>query len=133
MSQRKTIVGVLSGAAICVTFAALSAQAPTFKRTVLQQGDLSAAGREAVTAMVEIPAGVVAGKHTHPGEEIGYVLEGTVLLEVDGQPAKTLKAGDTFLVKSGAVHNATNKGTVLTKVLATYVVEKGKPMATPVK
>ena len=133
MSQRNTIVGVLSGAAICVTFAALSAQAPTFKRTVLQQGDLSAPGREAVTAMVEIPAGVVAGKHTHPGEEIGYVLEGTVLLEVDGQPAKTLKAGDVFLVKAGLVHNATNQGTAMTKVLATYVVEKGKPMATPVK
>jgi quercetin dioxygenase-like cupin family protein len=109
----------------------VSAQQAAFKRTVLQQGDISVAGREVVTALAELPAGVSSGRHTHPGEEIGYVLEGTVLLEQDGKPAMTLGAGKAFLVPAGTVHNATNNGSGLARVLANYVVEKGKPLATP--
>jgi quercetin dioxygenase-like cupin family protein len=104
-----------------------------FKRTVLQQADISVPGREAVTAVAEFPPGVAAGRHTHPGEEIGYVLEGQVLLEQDGKPAVTLKSGQAFLIPAGAIHNATNTGSGPARVLANYVVEKGKPMATPVK
>src|SRR5688572_6870694 len=104
---------------------------PSFKRTVLQQADLSVPGREVVHAIAEIPGGLAAGRHTHPGEEIGYVLEGTVVVEIDGKPAATLTAGQHFLIPAGRIHNATNGGTTSAKVLATYVVEKGKPLSTP--
>lgn len=107
------------------------AQAPTFKRTVLQQVDMSVPGREAVTAVAEFQPGAAAGRHTHPGEEIGYVLDGQLLLEQDGKPAVTLHAGQTFLIPPGTVHNATNTGSTTGRVLATYIVEKGKPLATP--
>ena len=107
------------------------AQQPTFKRTVLQQADISMPGREAVTAVAEFQPGAAAGRHTHPGEEIGYVLEGQLLLEQDGKAAVTLRAGQTFLIPPGTVHNATNSGSGTARVVATYLVEKGKPLATP--
>lgn len=113
--------------AVCV------AQQPQFKRTELQRGDLSTPGHEVVQAIAELPAGAAAGRHTHPGEEIGYVLEGSVLVEMDGKPAMTLTAGQFFMIPAGRIHNATNKSTAPAKVLATYIVEKGKPMATPAK
>lgn len=112
--------------------ASVLAQAPTVKRTVLQQGDLSVAGREVITAKAELPTGGGTGKHTHFGEEVGYVLDGTLMLEVEGQPAKMLKAGEVFLVPAGKVHNAMNHGTGTAAVIANYIVEKGKPLTTPV-
>jgi len=118
--------------AVLLVATVLLAQQPTFKRTVLQQVDISVAGREAVTAKAELPPGVSAGRHTHPGEEIGYVLEGTVSLEIEGA-SKSLKAGDAFLIPSGKVHNATNTGSSQATILATYIVDKGKPLATPAK
>ena len=111
---------------------AVSAQAPAFRRTVLQTMELSMAGREAVTAKAELPAGVSSGRHTHPGEEIGYVLEGAVTVERDGQ-SKTFKAGETFAIPAGQVHNAVNAGTIQATIVSTYIVEKGKPLATPAK
>jgi quercetin dioxygenase-like cupin family protein len=111
--------------------AGVAAQQAPFKRTVLQTGDLSLPGREAVTAVAEIQPAAAVGRHTHPGEEIGYVLEGTVLVEQDGKPPATLNAGQTFLIANGAIHNATNKGSGAARILATYIVEKGKPLATP--
>ena len=113
--------------------AGVSAQQPSFKRTTIQQGDLSIPGREAVTAVAEFQAGATVGKHTHPGEEVGYVLEGTILLEEAGKTPVTLKAGGTFLIPAGTVHNATNTGTGTARVLANYIVEKGKPLATAAK
>ncbi len=112
--------------------AAMSAQQPAFKRTVLQTMELSIAGREAVTAKAELPAGVSSGRHTHPGEEVGYVLDGAVTVERDGQ-SKTFKAGETFAIPAGQVHNAVNAGTVQATIVSTYIVEKGKPLATPAK
>lgn len=111
---------------------AVLAQQPAFKRTVLQTMELSIAGRDAVTAKAEFPGGVSSGRHTHPGEELGYVLEGTVSLEMDGQ-TKTLKAGDSFAVPAGKVHSAANTGTTRATIVSTYVVERGKPLATPAK
>jgi quercetin dioxygenase-like cupin family protein len=125
---RKSFVALLVFG--CVT--AALAQQPAFKRTVLQTAELSIAGREAVTAKAELPAGVSSGRHTHPGEEIGYVLEGTVAVEMDGQ-TKTLKAGEAFAIPAGKVHAATNTGTAQTTIVSTYIVEKGKPLATPAK
>ena len=109
-----------------------TAQQPALKRTVLQKADLPVPGREAVTALAEIPGGVRVGKHTRPGEEVGYVLEGTLKLEVEGKPPVMLKAGDAFFVEAGPPHDGTNEGTGAAKVLATYIAEKGKPLATPV-
>lgn len=111
---------------------AVAAQAPAFKRTVLQQQDISFPGHEAVTARADIPAGVSAGRHTHPGEEVGYVLEGTVTIEINGA-TKTLKAGESFFIPANTVHNATNSTTSPVAIISTYIVEKGKPLATPAK
>ena len=111
----------------------IAAQQPAFKRTVLQQGDLSAAGREVVQAVAEFEPRATPGRHTHPGEEIGYVLEGTFVVEQEGKAPVTLKAGGTFLIPAGTIHNATNTGSGAGKILATYIVEKGKPLATPAK
>jgi quercetin dioxygenase-like cupin family protein len=132
MTRSKWLAGAFSSAAL-VTLAAVSfAQQPTFKRTELQRADLSAPGREVVTALAEIPGTVASGRHTHPGEEVGYVLEGTIVLELDGKPARTLKTGEAFLIPAGQVHNARNTGSATARVLATYIIEKGKPVATPV-
>jgi quercetin dioxygenase-like cupin family protein len=115
-----------------LALAALAAQAPTVTRTVLQQADISIPGREAVTARAEIPAGATTGRHTHPGEEISYLLEGSVLLEIEGAAPRTLKAGDVFLIPAGKVHNATTSGGKAI-IIANYIVEKGKPLASPAK
>jgi quercetin dioxygenase-like cupin family protein len=128
-NKRITVVSVAFSmiAGVCI------AQQPAFKRTELQRGDLTAGGREAVMAVAEIPAGVASGRHTHPGEEIGYVLEGPLVVEIDGQAPRTLKTGEAFLIPNGRVHNARNSGSGTARVLATYIVEKGKPVATPVQ
>jgi quercetin dioxygenase-like cupin family protein len=123
--------------AVALTFvafvltAAVAAQQPAFKRTVLQQHDISVAGHEVVSAVAEFEPRATPGRHTHPGEEVGYVLQGTFLVEQEGKPPVTLQAGGTFLIPAGTVHNATNTGTGTGKILATYIVEKGKPLATP--
>jgi quercetin dioxygenase-like cupin family protein len=132
MTTSRVRAAATAAALLGITVAA-AAQAPTFKRTEVQRGDLAIPGKEVVQAVAEIPAGVSAGRHTHPGEEVGYVLEGTVLVEIDGKPAATLKAGQAFIIPSGAIHNATNKSSTSAKVLATYIIDKGKPVATPVK
>ena len=111
----------------------LNAQQAGFTRVQLQDQDLTAPGRHVVQARADFVAGGEVGKHTHPGEEVSYVLEGTLLLEVAGQPPKTLKAGDSFFIPAGVVHAAKNVDKGSSKVLATYIVEKGKPVTTPVK
>ena len=132
MSMSKSRVSVVSMAAWIVAAGLCVAQQPAFKRTELQRGDLSASGREGVQALADFPPGAAAGKHTHPGEEMGYVLDGTFRIEIDGQPAVTKKTGEVFLVPAGRPHNATNVGSAAARILATYIVEKGKPLATPV-
>jgi len=110
----------------------LLAQNPGVQRTVVQRKDISVPGREAVIAHVEIAPGASAGRHTHPGEEISYVMEGEGEVLIQGQPALKIKAGDGFVVPNGAIHDAHNTGTQPLKLAAVYVVEKGKPLATPV-
>ena len=112
---------------------AVAAQQPAFKRTVLQQSDISAPGREVIQAVADFEPRATPGRHTHPGEEVGYVLEGTFLVEQEGKGPVTLKAGGTFLIPAGTIHNATNPGSGPGKILATYIVEKGKPLAAPAK
>ena len=111
----------------------IPAQQAGFTRVPLQTQDLGTPGKVAMQARAEFDPGVAAGRHTHPGEELGYVLEGQLELRIDGQPPKIIKAGETFFVPEGLVHDGINNGTGKAKVLATYVVEKGKPVATPAK
>ena len=104
------------------------AQQPGFKRTDLQRHDLSVPGREVVQARVELDPGVVSPKHWHPGEEIIYVLEGSLEYQLEGQPPVTLKAGDVLFIPARAIHTAKNVGSGPGVELATYVVEKGVPL-----
>jgi len=108
------------------------AQQPGTKRTDLQRHDLSAPGREVVQVRVDFDPGYVAPMHTHPGEEIIYVIEGTLEYEIGGKKI-TVKAGDVLFVPAGTPHTAKNIGTTNGAELATYVVEKGKPLLTPVQ
>jgi len=119
--------------AVAAMFAAVTvvAQAPGITRTILQKGDAPAAERDVVLAKAEIAPSGATGRHTHPGPEAGYVLEGSTVLEIDGQAPRTLKPGDSYFIPAGTVHNAKAMGDKPGVVLATYVVEKGKPLATP--
>ena len=106
-------------------------QQAAIKRTELQRHDLSIPGREAIQVRGDFPAGAAVPRHTHPGEEISYVMEGEGEILIEGQPALKVKAGDGFIVPNGAKHDARNTGTQTMKLAAIYVVEKGKPLATP--
>ena len=112
--------------------AAPPARPPGTTRTDLQRHDLSTPGWESLQARVDFAPGASFPRHTHPGEEIIYVLEGTLEYEVAGKPV-TLKAGDVLFVPRGTVHAARNVGTGPAAELATYVVEKGKPLTEIVK
>jgi quercetin dioxygenase-like cupin family protein len=126
----KTGTRILAVLALVAMTSALAAQQPpAFKRTVVQQNDLSIPGREVIQAVVEFQAGGSPGRHTHFGEEIAYVIDGTLVVEQDGKPPMTVDAGHGFTIPAGTVHTATAK--TAAKILATYVVEKGKPLATP--
>ena len=107
------------------------AQASGLTRTMVGKADVSVPGREAVVARVEVAAGARAGRHTHPGDEISYVSEGEVELLVDGQPPKVVKAGESFVIPAGVVHDAHNAGSAPVRLVGVYVVEKGKPLASP--
>ena len=109
------------------------AQQPGIKRTDLQQHDLSVPGREVVQVRVDFGPGVAFGRHTHPGEEIVYVLEGSLEYEVEGKPAVTLKAGSVLFIPAGPIHAAKNVGSGNGAELATYIVEKGKPLVVMAK
>jgi quercetin dioxygenase-like cupin family protein len=109
---------------------ATDAFAGTLKRTVVQHEPSSIPGREIVQVLTEIPAGVESGWHTHPGEEVGYIVGGTVEMRVAGAPPLTLHAGDGFLVRPGQAHNALDVGPGTGRMLSTYVVEVGEPLVT---
>ena len=98
------------------------------KRTELQQHDLGVPGRAVVQVRVDFEPGVVFPKHKHPGEEIVYVLEGSLEYQVEGKPPATLKAGDVLFVPAEAIHSVKNVGSGNGSELATYIVEKGKPL-----
>ena len=111
----------------------VAAQQAGFARIALQTQDLSMPGKIAVQVRGEFDPGVATGRHTHSGEELTYILEGQIELRIDGQPPRVIKAGETFFVPAGLVHEGINTSDGKTKVLATYIVEKGKPLAPPAK
>jgi quercetin dioxygenase-like cupin family protein len=104
------------------------AQQPGIKRTDLQRHDLSVPGREVVQVRVDFAPGVVAPRHSHPGEEIVYAIEGTLEYQVEGKPPVTLHAGEVLFIPAGTIHAVKNVGSGNAAELATYVVEKGKPL-----
>jgi quercetin dioxygenase-like cupin family protein len=100
------------------------------KRTQLQRSAFSIPGREIVQVLTEIPAGVASGWHSHPGEEVGFIVAGTVAMMIRGQETLTLHAGDGFLIPPRTPHNALDVGPESGRMLSTYIVEVGQPLAT---
>jgi quercetin dioxygenase-like cupin family protein len=116
------MIGMIAAAALA------AAPAPTISRTDLQRHDLSVAGRETIQTRVDFAPGAVAPRHSHPGEEIVYVLKGSLEYRLDGQPPVRLDPGGVIFIPYGVVHSAANVGDGPASELATYVVEKGKPL-----
>jgi quercetin dioxygenase-like cupin family protein len=110
-----------------------AAQQAGFARIALQTQDVCTPGKIAVQVRGEFDPGFTTGRHTHPGEELTYILEGEIELRVDGQPPRVVKAGETFFIPAGVVHEGANTASGKAKVLATYIVEKGQPLAPPAK
>lgn len=110
--------------------AQVPAEVPPIKRIPLQRFEVPGTLFETVIGIAEIAPSVVIGRHTHPGPESGYVMAGSFELLIDGQAPRLLKAGDSYQVPSGAVHDA-KAGPEGAKVIATYVVQKGQPLAMP--
>jgi quercetin dioxygenase-like cupin family protein len=128
----------IMAAAVAIAAGALAphvapAQAPGITRTDLSRNDLSVSGREAIQVLVGFAPGVVAPNHKHPGEEIVYVVEGTLEYALAGRPPVTLKAGDVLFIPAGTPHAVKNVGSGKAAELATYIVEKSKPLLTPVE
>jgi len=131
-TTRVLAVGVLIVAS-ALTLHVAQAQQPGIKRTDLQQHDLSAPGREVIQTRVDLGPGVAFGRHWHPGEELVYVIEGSLEYQLEGKPPVTLEAGDVLFIPARTVHAVKNVGSGNGAELATYVVEKGRPLVVRVK
>jgi len=133
---RKILIGCalatfgMAGIAQGQQLPAMTQQTANIKRTPLQKFDVPGTNYETVIGMAEIVPNVLIGRHTHPGPESGFMLDGDMTLLVEGQPPLAVKTGESYKVPPGAVHDA-RTGEKGAKVIATYVVEKGKPLATP--
>ncbi|TXR48172.1 cupin domain-containing protein [Phyllobacterium endophyticum] len=110
-----------------------SAQQQQVQRTDLLQSDISIAGREVSQVRVDFEPGAVSIKHSHPGEEVAYVIEGSLEYQLEGRQPVTLKAGETLFIPAGTVHLAKNVSNGKSSELATYILEKGKPTVVPAK
>jgi quercetin dioxygenase-like cupin family protein len=125
-------VGLLVIAGTSVAYQAQAQQAGTH-RTGLSKNDISIPGWEAVQLRVDIEPGKIAPNHRHPGEEIIYVVEGTLEYQLEGKPPVTLKAGDVLFVPKGVIHSAKNVGQTNAAEIGTYIVPKGKPLVEWIK
>ena len=131
--------GYLTGIIAAIVFASPGvfntalAQQPGVERTELQRHDLTSPGREAVQVSIDFEPGTGFGKHHHPGEEIIYVLEGLLEYQIEGKTPVKLKVGEVLFIPAGVIHSARNVGKGNAKELATYIVEKGKPLVVLVK
>jgi quercetin dioxygenase-like cupin family protein len=121
-------------AALALSVGAIADDAkPQPERKVLERHDQSGVpGKEVVIGTAKLPTGTAIGFHEHPGDEAGYVIQGTVIWKVRGQPDKTLHAGDSFFNPRGSVHSVVSADSGDSLVISTWIVDKGKPMATPV-
>lgn len=132
-TTRMLAVAVLVVAGTFVTHATLAQQWAGIKRSDVMRSDFSVPGREVIQVLVEFGPGVVSPKHAHPGEEIAYVIRGSLVYALDGRPPVTLHAGDALFIPYGTPHAVTNVGSGSALELATYIVEKGKPLAASVQ
>jgi quercetin dioxygenase-like cupin family protein len=133
MTWRSRVVTVVAGG-LALAAALAVAQAPGVKRTVLQRADVAGPeAKECVFGMADIEPGQSVGKHIHHGFEVAYVVQGQVDLMIDGEETRHLKAGDSYRVDVHRPHDARNTGSEPVRVVASWVVEKGKPLAEPVK
>ena len=123
---------IFAALAVLACATPLTAQTPSIKRTPLQRFDVPGTTYETVIGMAEIAPNVSIGRHTHPGPESGYIIEGGLELLIDGEPPRQLRAGDSYKVPPRAVHDA-KTGPAGAKVIATYVFEKGQPLAAEAK
>ncbi|NKL32652.1 cupin domain-containing protein [Rhizobium leguminosarum bv. viciae] len=126
MIQAMALALVLGGAA------AAHAEQP-IQRTDLIKNDIDVPGHEVVQVRVDIAPGVLAPNHSHPGEEVAFVIEGTLEYQLEGSEPVTLKAGQSLFIPSGVVHSAKNVGSGKASELATYIVRKGAPLVVPAK
>lgn len=124
------VLGVVPAAAQQKQAPPITQQGNTIKRIPLQRFDVPGTNYVTVIGVAEIAPNVSIGRHTHPGVESGYIIEGEATMLVDGQPPRTLKSGDSYVVPAGAVHDA-RTGPKGAKAIVTYVVEKDKPFAVP--
>ncbi len=125
----KKFIATTVGISAFVLSSSVMAQSNGLSSTIVTKADVSVAGREAVMARVEVAPGAVAAWHTHPGDEMSYVIEGETDLMVAGQPTQLIKTGAGFLIPAGLVHSAKNTGNVTARLAGVYVVEKGKSLA----
>lgn len=133
MKSKQNIVALFICAIGLAGASALFAQGSGLKRALVQKADVSVPNREAIVARIEVDPGVIAGRHSHPGDEISYVLEGEGEVLFDNEPPLKIKAGDAFVVPAGKIHDAKNTGSMPLKLVGVFVVEKGKPLAVPAK
>lgn len=104
---------------------------PGVKFTPLARNEGPMPGYMTIMVQAEIEPGITVGRHTHPGVEASHVLEGGLEMPIEGQPTRMLKAGDSYLIPAGTPHAGGKVGPVKTRIISTYVVEKGKPLASP--
>jgi quercetin dioxygenase-like cupin family protein len=142
MLTRRGFAGLVAGCALCdltaTGFIATDASAqqapattPGVARKLLSRMDGPMAGYETITMEVEVEPNILVGRHTHPGIEAGYIVSGEVSLPIEGQPTKVYKAGEGFQVPPNTPHGGAIGSTGKVKLVSTYIVEKGKPLATP--
>jgi len=135
--MRKSIFAVCLAAgalsAISASVTSDAAPAPNVQRRVLLTQDLQIPNYQTVFVEVTIPAGGREGRHTHPGSAVVHVQEGQLTLDQEGIPSKTYMPGETFYIEGGKVHEGINNGTSRVRALASFVVEKGKPLASQVQ
>ena len=127
--MKTTVITIAAAIVVAagLTLHTTHAQQAGIKRSDVVRQDLNLAGHEAIQVRVDFAPGAAFGNHTHPGAEIAYVLEGSLEYQLEGKPV-TLKAGEALFIPAGAVHSARNVGKSNASELATYVVEKGKPL-----
>ena len=129
MTSARTML--ISGAAILAMISLCGAEKPAAKFTELQRRDIPGTGLQGVTTVAEIPPGQTSARHSHPGEDFGYLIQGTIELYVDGKPPITVRAGEVFFTERGQIHNARNIVTTTARAVDTYVIDTGKPGITP--
>lgn len=130
INSRTRIIVLIAGTAALVAQLLANAQQPAVQRKVLLQQDLTIPGYQAVLVSVEIPVGGREGRHTHPGSVLVHVEEGALTLDYQGKPTVTYKVGESFYVEPGKIHEGINRGNTPIKAIATFIVEKGKPLTT---